>query len=246
MAYVGPPAQYDFMGATQFRLLCALGLRSNHFLLDFGCGSLRAGRLFICYLDKDRYYGIEPNKWLIDDAIKNELGDDLVRIKNPKFNYNENFQVSVFPVQFDFILAQSIFSHAGRDVIRVALRNFKEALKNNGVIAATFIEGHDDFDGNGWIYPACVNYRLSTIKELAKEAGLFITQIPWYHPRQIWFLLAKEKNLLPNSKMLNYLTGVVLFDSEFKESWNKKRGIFASIKKYLSQIMPRLFNDLHE
>jgi hypothetical protein len=49
-AYVGPPAQYDFMGASQFRLLCTLGLRENHTLLDFGCGSLRAGRLLIPYL----------------------------------------------------------------------------------------------------------------------------------------------------------------------------------------------------
>jgi len=43
MAYVGPPTQHDFMGATQFRLLCTLGLRAHHRLLDFGCGSLRAG-----------------------------------------------------------------------------------------------------------------------------------------------------------------------------------------------------------
>ena len=35
-AFVGPPAQYDFMGATQFRLLTALGLRSHHRVLDFG------------------------------------------------------------------------------------------------------------------------------------------------------------------------------------------------------------------
>jgi cyclopropane fatty-acyl-phospholipid synthase-like methyltransferase len=49
-AYVGPPTQYDFMGATQFRLLCTLGLREQHKVLDFGCGSLRAGRLLLSYL----------------------------------------------------------------------------------------------------------------------------------------------------------------------------------------------------
>ena len=49
-AYVGPPEQYDFMGATQFRLLTTLGLREHHSVLDFGCGSLRAGRLLIPYL----------------------------------------------------------------------------------------------------------------------------------------------------------------------------------------------------
>src|SRR5258705_9481939 len=85
MAFVGPPTQYDFMGATQFRLLCTLGLRSHHSVLDFGCGSLRAGRLLISYLDKGKYFGIEPNMWLIEKAIENQIGRDLIRIKNPQF-----------------------------------------------------------------------------------------------------------------------------------------------------------------
>ena len=42
--YVGPPERHDYMGSNQFRLLTALGLRSKHKLLDFGCGSLRAGK----------------------------------------------------------------------------------------------------------------------------------------------------------------------------------------------------------
>src|SRR5687768_5060480 len=85
MAYVGRPTQYDFMGATQFNLLCTLGLRANHNLLDVGCGSLRAGRLFIMYLDENRYFGTEPNEWLIEDAIKNQVGTDLIRLKKPQF-----------------------------------------------------------------------------------------------------------------------------------------------------------------
>jgi hypothetical protein len=60
MAYVGPPTQYDAMAATQFRLLTTLGLREHHRLLDFGGGSLRAGRLLIPYLQPGNYYGIEP------------------------------------------------------------------------------------------------------------------------------------------------------------------------------------------
>ena len=71
-AYVGPPALYDFMGATQFRLLTTLGLRDTHNLLDFGCGSLRAGRLLIPYLLPGRYFGVEPNAWLVEEAIINQ------------------------------------------------------------------------------------------------------------------------------------------------------------------------------
>src|SRR5947209_8507870 len=82
-AYVGSPENYDLMGASQFRLLTTLGLRDHHKLLDFGCGSLRVGRLLLPYLLAGNYYGIEPNAWLIEDAITNEVGDDQIRLKKP-------------------------------------------------------------------------------------------------------------------------------------------------------------------
>ena len=74
-----------------------------------------------------------------------------------------DFSTDVFSVRFDFILAQSIFSHAGRNLISIALRNFKESLKPDGLIAATFADGNTDFEGKGWIYPGCVNYLATTI-----------------------------------------------------------------------------------
>ena len=221
MAYVGPPAQYDFMGATQFRLLCTLGLRSNHYLLDFGCGSLRAGRLFLSYLDEGRYFGIEPNAWLIKEAIKYQVGNDLIALKKPRFDHNGDFKTDVFTHRFDFIIAQSIFSHSGRDLIHSALHNFKQSLKPDGLVAATFIEGPSDFDNRGWVYPDCVEYRPSTIVRLAEQMGFFAVRIPWYHPRQTWYLLANEKNRLPRKAMYRHLSGAVLFDQEFIASWNR-------------------------
>ena len=238
MAYVGPPTKYDFMGSTQFRLLCTLGLRANHYLLDIGCGSLRAGRLFISYLDPGRYFGIEPNKWLIEDAINHQMGEDLIRIKKPQFNYNSDFATNVFSVKFDFIVAQSIFSHAGSDLIGIALRHFKESLKLNGLIAATFMKGISDFKGKGWVYPGFVNYRPSTIKQFAEETGLFIIQIPWYHPHQTWYLLAKDSKRLPKKAMLRYLSGVVLFDPEFVESWKSTKKIAHTVKNYVKLVLP--------
>lgn len=231
MAYVGPPAQYDFMGATQFRLLCTLGLRASHDLLDFGCGSLRAGRLFISYLDVGRYHGIEPNKWLIEDSIANQVGADLIRLKQPHFDYNSDFATDVFGKPFDFIVAQSIFSHTGRDLIDATLKNFQASLKPDGLVACTFVEGSADFDGSGWVYSGrpdynfhpsgkrgSVRYRASSIEQFAEAADLFACRIPWYHPRQAWYLLAKDQSRLPTKPMLRHLKGAVLFDPEFAES----------------------------
>ena len=61
-AFVGPAWRYDLLAALQFQAMTSLGLREYHSLLDVGCGSLRAGRLFIPYLLPGRHFGIEPNR----------------------------------------------------------------------------------------------------------------------------------------------------------------------------------------
>ena len=210
MAYVGPPGEYDLMGATQFSLLFTLGLRSSHRLLDFGCGSLRAGRLLLPYLDPDRYFGIEPNRWLIEDAIEQQIGADLVRIKRPRFDHNDRFEADCFGVDFDLILAQSVFSHAGPAAIERAFASFRQALGPSGIIAATFKEGDEDQNAAEWVYPNEVFYRRATIARFARRAGLAVTRIPWFHPRQTWYLLAAEANHLPANPMMRYLRGAVL------------------------------------
>lgn len=217
MAYVGPPTQYDFMGATQFRLLCTLGLRAFHTLLDFGCGSLRAGRLFINYLDEGHYFGIEPNKWLIDDCIAQQLGRDLIRIKKPNFDYNDEFSIN-FDRKFDFVVAQSIFSHTGDDLVPIVLSNLVAALKDDGIMAITFVEGMQSSKEKGWVYPGCVVFTPRDISGFFRQAGVFAGRIPWYHPRQTWYLLAKHEDRLPDESMSPYLMGAVLFDPAFSES----------------------------
>src|SRR5687768_2552037 len=115
-AYVGPPDRYDFMSATQFALLHATGLREGHRVLDFGCGSLRLGRLLIPFLREGRYFGIDPNRWLIEDGIARELGYSAVTLKRPRFDTNSDFDCGVFERRFDFVVAQSIVTHAGADL----------------------------------------------------------------------------------------------------------------------------------
>lgn len=222
-AYVGPPDQYDFMGATQFRLLCALGLRARHTLLDFGCGSLRAGKFFLSYLDQRKYFGIDPNPWLIEAAISKEIGKDLIALKKPEFDYNTDFKTDVFSKSFDFILAQSIFSHADGEQIETALRNFHNSMKPDGLIAATFIEAKTDFRGKGWTYPECVQYRPATLRTFIQNAGLSFQRIPWHHPRQTWYLLARSRDRLPDKVMLKHLTGAVLFDSSIDDRFQKPK-----------------------
>lgn len=220
LAYVGPPERYDLLGAMQFRLLTTMGLREHHRLLDFGCGSLRAGKLFIPYLQPENYFGIDPNNWLIEDGISKHLGQDLVRLKRPAFANNSDFTIPFQDFGFDFILAQSIFSHSGVDIVEKLLREFARVLAEGGLVAATFSlsKNNRDFDGAGWIYPGCVRYREDTITAFAERAGLAAKSIPFYHPSQRWFLMARDERLLPTAAQMPLLGGAVFNVEEFAPS----------------------------
>ena len=193
-AYVGYPATYDIIAAMQFNLLTFLGLRDRHKLLDIGCGSLRAGRLLIPYLQQGHYFGIEPEEWLVAEGIERETGNDLVQIKQPSFAFRSDYKLTCFETSFDFILAQSIFSHAGARDIERCLKEAAACLGPGGVMVASFILDRADYDGDAWVYPTCVGYKESTIRRLAADAKLGFRVIDWPHPNaQTWALFWREE-----------------------------------------------------
>ncbi len=183
-AFVGPPNKYDLVSAMQFNLLTALGLREHHSLLDIGCGSLRAGRLFIPFLLPGHYYGIEPEQWLIEEGIDRELGHDVITLKQPVFSNDSNFTLSTFGRTFDFLLAQSIFSHASATQIRRCLDEACRVMTPTSIFAATFIKGDSNYTGEEWVYPGCVTYTPDFMAELAQEVGLALKPIKWAHPTE--------------------------------------------------------------
>jgi SAM-dependent methyltransferase len=209
-AFVGPPDEYDSISATQFAILTAFGLREHHYLLDYGCGSLRGGRLLIPYLDTGRYFGLEPNTWLVDDGVDRELGRDILRIKQPKFLHHDTFGTAEFGRQFDYVLAQSILSHAGSDVLALILRQIRAALADDGLALVTVVEGSRKGPAPpGWIYPWVVPYERGEIRAATREAGLLAARLRWRHPRQRWYVLTTDRARMPGRR-LRKLHGIPL------------------------------------
>lgn len=186
-AFVGPPEKFDIIAASQFHLLSLLGLREEHQMLDIGCGALRGGRLFITYLLPGHYFAIEPEQWLLDAGIEHELGRDMLQLKQPTFSNDSGFTLTVFRKQFDYLLAQSIFSHAAPSQVRRCLSQAKLSLAPEGIFAATYIPGVTSYEGDAWVYPGPVEYTFDDLHRIAQSVDLACISLDWPHPNgQRW------------------------------------------------------------
>jgi len=213
-SYVGPPDEYDVMGATQFCLLTALGLREWHSVLDVGCGSLRLGRLLIPYLEAGNFSGLEPNRWLVDDAIARHVGTELASLKSPQFFWHDDFDLVRCGDQFDFIIAQSILSHCSSDLVQRIFAQTQRVISDNGIFVFTAIDENSAFgghvDGNiatGWVYPECTRFTYEGLMAMAAEYDLQLVPLPWFHARQSWYAAAKSATI-DESQLRSWEPGV--------------------------------------
>ena len=193
-AWVGVPDYYDRLGAVQFLVLLQLGLREEDTLLDIGCGSLRGGRFSLLYLKPSRYYGLEPEQWCLDCGIENEVGRDLIRIKQPRFSANTYFDGSEFGVSFGYVIAAGIFMHTSLEQIRDCFLNTYAVLRDDGIVVGAFIKGDEGANRNHWTYPEIQTYREQSMREQAHGAGFDLHVLDAPHPlNHTWFALTKSR-----------------------------------------------------
>lgn len=125
-------------GQLQLEFLKRKGLLPSHTFLDVGCGPFRAGRHMVDYLDAGRYYGIDANRSLIQSGYDCELTDEQ-RQKLPIANLRANDRFNTdFGVQFDFAIAQSVFTHVSLNHIRLCLYRLGRVMRPGGVFYASF------------------------------------------------------------------------------------------------------------
>lgn len=199
-SYVGNVDDYDIQAAEQFKIMTTLGLRDCHKLLDIGCGSLRAGRVLIPYLQYGNYFGIEPNKWLLEESMERELGRDILRIKNPTFIHSRDFEISEFKQKFDYFMAFSILSHTSQAQTRKCFAEVAAAMEDHGLFVFTFVEGEEIYTGDEWVYPGVSTYPFEFMQQMAGESGLKLERLdycePGYQTRVVAFKPSFEQKLL--------------------------------------------------
>lgn len=204
-AWVGPPQEYDLISALQATLLFTAGLAETHRLCDVGCGSLRAGRMLIPYLRPGHYFGVEPERWLVEEGIERELGRGILEAKRPSFRFAADFSLQGFDTKFDFVIAQSVFSHTFPNLLRLGLGNIANCLGPSGKLFFTWNRTAQDVgepkvgpDGqvldNGWIRKGVHTYSWQEMQGFLWESGLVGKPLKWPHPRQAWCVASRLEN----------------------------------------------------
>ncbi len=136
--YVG--GLWEELGKLQVDFLAEQGLRPHHQFIDVGCGSLRAGRLLVDYLEPRHYYGIDINVDVMKAGYDHELTDEQ-RSRLPLVNLRctDRFDAD-FGHPFDMAIAQSVFTHLSLNNIRLCLFRLAKVMKPGAKFFATFFE----------------------------------------------------------------------------------------------------------
>lgn len=165
-------ARWLAMGRLQFDYLIRHGLKPDHRLLEIGCGNLRAGRLFIDYLDTGNYYGVDISPDILI-AAQDTVSDHDLRDKLPHLMPVGDLRFAALPDEtFDVVHAHSVFSHSPLHVIEECFRHVGRIMKPDGWFDFTFdrTEGQEHQVLREDFY-----YRTATLTALAGKYGLHAT-----------------------------------------------------------------------
>lgn len=181
--YVG--GRWEELGKLQFDFLLSNGLQPEHTLLDIACGSLRAGRHFIAYLNTGNYLGIEKESKLLELALEQEIEETLLSIKKPEFVVSYKFEFHKFTKTANFALAQSLFTHLPPKAINLCFDKLRKQLTEDGVFFATYFLKSDDFKNPKKAHARKVfRYTLDQMIDFGKKNDWLAEVIgDWGHPR---------------------------------------------------------------
>lgn len=183
---------WEEVGALQLDYLKAHGLRPDHRLFDLGCGTLRAGRLLIRYLQPGGYTGMDMSGEAIAEA-EALIDREGLRRKQPHLVQNPAGNLDfreLAGARFDVVLAQSVFTHLLEEHIDACFANIHRVLAPCGRFFFTYAEAESftrrsvkDF-----------SYPLSFFQKLGARHGIVVAGRDDYdHPREQRMAIATVK-----------------------------------------------------
>ncbi len=134
---------WDEMGQRQFEFLKQHGMEPHHKMLDIGCGTLRGGIHCIEYLESGHYFGMDISRNAISYG-KNLVESKGLNEKRPSLSVSakKDLKFAQYAGQsFDYILAQSVFSHLRPEDISECFEHIGNIMTEKAKFFFTFHPG---------------------------------------------------------------------------------------------------------
>ncbi len=175
--------RWEEIGELQYNFLLRKGLQPHHRMLDIGCGTLRGGQHFIAYLNPGGYTGIDISSKAIAFA-RQFVNDKGLADKQPRLIVNErkNLKFDDFNnEQFDYLLAQSVFTHLMPEHIEECFAHVSKVMHNGSTFYYTYQRAkvYEQTSVTDFRYP------FSFFESLAERYGFHVRDVAedYPHPR---------------------------------------------------------------
>lgn len=124
--------EFGQSGQSMFQRLVNLGLREDHVLVDYGCGTLRVGVHAIKYLGQGAYWGLDIAEFLLEEG-RALIGKDLIGQKRPNLRVISPESVEEAAVaRADFLLSSAVIIHVHPDELAEYVSNVMRIIGHNG------------------------------------------------------------------------------------------------------------------
>jgi hypothetical protein len=186
--FLGVPVEtFEQAGREQLISLLRAGLCPESRVVEIGCGCLRIAYWLVHFLEPGGYCGIEPARVRIDYGLKYLFSADEITHKRPRFDYNADFDTSVFGIRFDYFIMRSIWTHASKAQILASLDSFVRDSTESGKLLVSYLPArrvHEDYQGTSWVgtshtsdVPGVIRHSLAWIVEQCEARSLSIKEI---------------------------------------------------------------------
>jgi SAM-dependent methyltransferase len=159
-------------GELLFEFAKAHGLVPSHYMLEVGCGALRAGRFFIDYLEPGHYFGLDHNEHVLSAAREEIVLQGLVDKKATLFQ-STDFDLSLLPegIRFDFAWSHSVMTHMTPSQVEACLGAVFGRMAENGVYFSTYNESLNGEHTTSGMHP----WRDGELNGARFPAGFFVS-----------------------------------------------------------------------
>jgi SAM-dependent methyltransferase len=140
-------------GAWVVDFLKRQGLRSDHYVLEVGCGSLSAASRLLPYMQQSHYWGFEKNMELYLAGSQIELPRAGVQVDLGHFIVNDDFDLSSALFPFDLAIASSFFRRLPLNSIARCLAAVIKKLAPGGRFYVTWPDNADPAEFGPMVQP---------------------------------------------------------------------------------------------